>query len=187
MITSWTAQENDRENGIKSIKQLRSRLIEPTTGRPTNSPTNQSRAWLPGRLNKQLLGEAEDNWERLCKVAYDCSADLMNDCLVKPKIIENGYANDRSCKQTKSQTTDQMTKVKRLIQERSDCDRPYQGTIDQTREQVQAWPKVWALDQGLEVWKRPGARSRPRRLWDLGGSGGWSRKIKSWAISDSIY
>ena len=165
IITSWTAQDNDCENNIKSINRLRSRLIEPTTGRPTDPPTDWSHARLPGRLDKQLLGKAKDNQERLRKVAHNCSADLTNDCLVKPKIIENNYAKDRSRKQTKSQTTDQMTKVKQLIRERSDCDRPYQETIDQMRKRVQIPPEVWGLDQGLEVWNRLEAWSPPQRPW----------------------
>ena len=186
LITSWTAQENNYKNSTKSINQSRSRLIEPTTGRPTDPSTNQSRARLLGRLDKQLLGEAKDNWERLRKVAYNCLADLTNNCLVKPKIIENGYVKDQSRKQTKLQTTNQVTKVKRLIWEWSDWDRPYQATIDQTQEQVQVFPEVWGLDQELEVWNRPGARSQLRRPWDSEGLEGWCRKIKSWAIPDSI-
>ena len=100
------------------------------TDRSTDPPTNRSRAQLPGRLDKQLLGEAKDNQEWLRKIAHNCLTDLTNNCLVKPRTIKNDYAKDRSCKQTKSQTTNQMTKVKQLIRERSDCDRPYQGTID---------------------------------------------------------
>ena len=34
-----------------------------------NPPTNQSCAQLPGRPDKQLLGEAKDNREQLCKKA----------------------------------------------------------------------------------------------------------------------
>ena len=186
MITSWTAQENDCENGTKSINQLRSTLIKPITGRPIDSLTNQSCAQLPGRLDKQLLGEAEDNWEQLRKVAHNWLADLTNNCLVKPRTMKNGYAKDRSRKQTKLQTTNQMTEVKQLIRKRSDCNRPYQGMIDQTQEQVQIPPKVWGLDQELELWNQPGAKSRPRRPWDSESLKGWCRKIKSWAILDSI-
>ena len=40
-----------------------------TNNRPTNPATNQSCPLLPGRPNKQLLGEAENNWERLRKGA----------------------------------------------------------------------------------------------------------------------
>ena len=42
---------------------------------------------------------------RPTKVAHDCSANLTNDCLVKPRTIENGYVKDRNRKQMKSQTT----------------------------------------------------------------------------------
>ena len=69
MIMSETAQENNRENGTKSINSSRLRLIKPTTGRLTNPPIDQSRAQLPGKLNKQLLGEAKNNPKQLCKGA----------------------------------------------------------------------------------------------------------------------
>ena len=143
MITSWTAQEKDCENATKNINRLRLRLIKPTTVRPTDLPTDQSRARLPGRLDKQLYSEAEDNWKPLRKLVHNCLADLINNCLVKPRTIENGYANDRSRKQTKSKTTDQVTgqiidrewsnnqrpsvvglqQSERLIWEWSDCDK----------------------------------------------------------------
>ena len=92
---------------------------------PTNLPTHQNHVQLLGRPDKRLLGEAKDNRERLCKVAYNCLADWTNDCLVKPRTIENSYIKDRSYKQTKLQTTNQATKVERLIQEQSDCNRFY--------------------------------------------------------------
>ena len=40
------------------------------------------------------------------------------------------------------------------------------------------------LDQGLEVWNRPGPGANPGGLED---SGGWYRKRQSRAIPDSIY
>ena len=43
--------------------------IEPTIDQPIELPTDRSRAQLPGKPDKQLLGEAEDNRERLCKAA----------------------------------------------------------------------------------------------------------------------
>ena len=86
MIPSWTAQENDRDNNIKSISQsssrssLRSRPIKPTnrsnqqsTNRSnywlTDPTTDRSRKWLPSKPNKQLCNKANDNQEWLCKGA----------------------------------------------------------------------------------------------------------------------
>ena len=65
---------------------------------------------------------------------------------------------------------------------------PTNQTIRQTQAQVLARPLrsglVRGLDQGLEVWNRPGADLRGPE--DLGGSGDWCRKRKSRATPDSI-
>ena len=135
--------------------------------------------------------------DRPTEVAHDCSADLTNNYLVKTKTIENGYAKDQSRKQTKLQTTIDQSQAthlsavrsqqsERLIWERSDRNKPYQGTIDQTRERVQAPLKVW---NRCEFWirgKRSGTGQEPgadRKAWC---SGGWCKKINSRAISNSI-
>ena len=52
----------------------------------------QSCAQLLDRPNKQLYGKAKNNQEQLCKAVHNCLVDLTNNCLVKPKTIENNYA-----------------------------------------------------------------------------------------------
>ena len=58
-----------------------------------------------------------------------------------------------------------LQQSKQVFWERSDGDKAYQGTIDQKQEQVQVPAEVRGLDQGLEVWNRPGAKSQPQRFW----------------------
>ena len=78
IILSWIAQKNDRKNDTESINRsglrLRSRPIKPIN-------------WS----NQQLTNRST---HRPTKVVHDCPADPINNCLVKPKTIKNGYAKE---------------------------------------------------------------------------------------------
>ena len=148
----------------------RERFTRARTDRP------ESRT-IARQTRQRLLGEAEDNRERLCK--------------------RSQWAR----RFTRANNREPSTKVKRLIRARSDRDKASDSSesgriaTDLTKERLTKHKnkykycqksEVWDLDQGLEVWNRSGARSRSRRPWDLGSSGGWCRKINSKAILDSI-
>ena len=80
-------------------------------------------------------------------------------------------------------STDQATKIGQLIPERSDFDKA--SNLFESGRIATNWPDDWpnnwlntstststpvrlkvrGLDQGLEVWNRPQARSQPRRSW----------------------
>ena len=137
--------------------------IESTIDQLIKLPTNQICARLPGRPNKRLLGEAEDNWEWLSK-----RANRQNN-LYKRKT-ENHQPTEWPRSRNSSESN--WIVIKRATHLRGVGSRSANRTIDQmigqTWAQVQAPPLrselVRVLDQGLKVWNRPGAWSRPQSL-----------------------
>ena len=109
--------------------------------RSKNWPTNRSYTQLLGRAKKWLVDEVGNNQKQLRKVVHNCLANLINNCLEMPRTIENGYAKDWSCKQTKLQTTDQAIEVKRLIQERSYCNKIC--NLSESNWSTTNWPVNW--------------------------------------------
>ena len=159
------------------------RMIERTVPKAS---TNQGRDWL-----NQQPADRPTHWPT--EVAHNCLADLTNNCLVKPKTIENGYAkelivtndlhgqaeteNDRT---TKGQVNRQPRTINRPSNQGRAThpravglqltNRTIDQMIGQTRARVQAtswgpsWSNVW-LDQGLEVWNRAEAKSQSQKPW----------------------
>ena len=60
---------------------------------------NSQKQFTQARLRNQLIYPPT-------KVKHNCLAEITNNCLVKLRTIENGYAKDQSCKQTKLQIID---------------------------------------------------------------------------------
>ena len=183
MILFWTAQKNDsvlNRSGEWLQKQYQkhqlvrfkfkvktdrtNQPIEPIINQSIKPPTDRSRARLPARHDKQLLSEAKDNQERLCKRANG------QDNLHK-QTTKKHQLNKRPRSSNSSESN--WIATKRATHPRAVGSQSADWTINQmvgqTWAQVQAPPLrselVRSLDQGLEVWNRPGAKSQPQRPW----------------------
>ena len=143
---------------VKVKTNQTNQLIESTINKPIQPSINQSCARLPAKPDKQLLGEAEDNRERLCKRANG-----------QNNSYEQTTKNHWPIKRSRSSNSSESNRIaiKQAIYPRAvrswSADRTIDPTIGRTWVRVQAPPLrselVRVLDQGLKIWNRPGAWS----------------------------